>query len=70
MQRTSRNQGRASTQTIWETQGSPVEGGSVESGPARSGSDFGGAVTDNATSQIRAKSDYRLAGHNDVRFNV
>ena len=29
-----------------------------------------GTVTDNATSQISARSDYRLAGHNDVCFNV
>ena len=49
-----------------ETQCSPFEGGSDESGPTRSGSDAGGTVTDTATSQIGARSDYHLAGH----FNV
>ena len=53
-----------------ETKGSPVEDGLDESGRARSGCDIGFTFTDNAASQISTRSDYRLAGHDDVLFNV
>ena len=57
-------------QTQGAAQGSPIEARLDESGPAGGGCHPGDKIAHCATSQISARSDYGLAGHNDVCLDV
>ena len=66
----SRGQDQISSLIIGRDPGSPVEAGLDEPSPTGSGCHLGDTFAHYATSQISARPDYRLAVHNNERFDV